>query len=864
MIKTKRILSIILVMLMLFSSLPLIVFAEETIIDGTVYIDESEAYIINNIVTGADTVYEKGKTYSINGVDYFIEENGTVTVKGPALTGVPERVELLSELGEYKVTTIGLGAFYNSQTVKEVVVPETVTLIDRLAFEKSGLIDMEIKGRNVHIKTDFYGTPMRHESEEHWSNDVFTVSGYAIKAYAQGELIFGDDIVGISEDCFRYSGGSIRKFTVLNPDCYIPDVSGALPPNAVTYSYKASTVHKYAENYGCRFVLICNCDGTVFVPATSSCCDGTVGYGEGYWCENCDMYVSGGVVDTTFEHIDSDGDNICDLCSLGTDAEITTAGQCGDEAVWTLSTDGVLRITGTSSVYGYSTTNKEPWYAYKDDIKAFVAEKGVRGLSGISLKDYQKLETAYMADTVLYLPKSFENCTALKYFNIPKLVRGIGDFCFRNCTSLESVFIPKNIIEIDNYAFLNCTNLKDIDFETGYLSLQSDAFYGTAAYNNPDNIKDGFLYIDNCLIAEITPGTETLTIAEEITSIASGWEDYAYSKVTEIVVYNYNCAFPDDTGALPGGAHFKGYVGSTAWFYSKKDFVELEPHTHTEIIDIPAVAPTATEPGYTHVSHCAVCGETVKKRELISPEEYDITVDDDITTAQKIDTATEEDDGANIVITFALRHDVYSSNVNQTVIYKVGEVKLSKTEFTYNGKVQKPTVTVKNSKGESLVKGRDYKVTYSANSKYCGEYSVRVDYIGNYAGGKTLYYEIVIEAISPIVDSFTTESITLSWKRGHSDLVYRVYSVDHNGNLKKIDDTKNGSYEVTSLKSGTEYSFIVRAYVKDGAGKVYWGNEGDILSCSTKSDNTSNSMINFFKIFIERFKYILQILLMIK
>ena len=173
MIKTKRILSIILVMLTLFSYLSLNVFAEEIVVDRTVYTDESEAYIINNIVTGADTVYEKGKTYSINGVDYFIEENGTVTVKGAALIGVPEIVELLSELGEYKVTTIGLGAFYNSQTVKEVVVPETVTLIDRLAFEDSALTDIEIKGKNVHIKTDFDGTPMRHESEEHWSNDVF-------------------------------------------------------------------------------------------------------------------------------------------------------------------------------------------------------------------------------------------------------------------------------------------------------------------------------------------------------------------------------------------------------------------------------------------------------------------------------------------------------------------------------------------------------------------------------------------------------------------------------------------------------------------------------------------------------------------
>lgn len=860
MIKTKRILSIILVMLTLFSSLPLIVFAEETVIDGTVYADELEAYITNNSAAGADVVYEKGKTYSINGVDYFIEETGNVTVKGPALKGVPERVEILSKLGNYTVTSIGYGAFYNCKTVKEAVIPETVTLIDSLAFRKSGLTDIEIKGKNVDIATNFRDTPL-------WSDNIandmnmLVVSGYAVEAFSHGELVLGEDIVGISKDCFRYGSGAVSKITILNPDCHIFDADGVLPPNAIVYGYKDSTAQQYALNHGYRFSTLCNCEDTVLVPTSSSYCNGTVGYAEGYWCDNCRIYVSGGLIDTSFEHKDSDGDNICDLCGGGTDTEILNAGKCGDEAVWTLSDDGILRITGTGSVYSYSATNREPWYNQRNEIKTFISDKGIE-LYGISFKEYQNLETAEMEEA-LSVPKSFRGCTSLKNVELPRYERTIPSDCFRNCTSLESIFIPKNIIEIDNYAFRNCTNLSEIDFETGYLSLQSDAFYGTAAYNNPDNIKDGFLYIDNCLIAEITPGATSLVVDEEITSIASNWASID-SKVTEIVVYNYDCAFPNDTGALPGGVHFKGYVGSTAWFYSKKDFVELQPHTHTEIIDIPAVAPTATEPGYTHVSHCAVCGEIVTKRELISPEEYDISVDDDITMAQKIDTATGENDGANIVITFALRHDVYSSNVNQTVIYKVGEVKLSKTEFTYNGKVQKPTVTVKDSKGVTLVKDRDYKVTYSANSKYSGEYSVRVDYIGNYAGGKTLYYEIVIEAIFPTVSSSTTESITLSWDKGHSDLVYRVYSVDRNGNLSKIDDTKNGSYEVTSLKSGTEYSFIVRAYVKDGVGKVYWGNEGDILSCSTKSDNTSNSMINFFKIFIERFKYILQILLMIK
>ncbi|MBQ7295783.1 MAG: leucine-rich repeat protein [Clostridia bacterium] len=839
--KIKRMLSILMVVIMLSISLPISAFAEYGTAGAAI----------------EDTIYEIGKTYSVNGVDYCIEESGSVTVKGPALKGVPERVEILSKLGDYTVTSIGYGAFQNCDAIKEVILPETITTLLYLAFKGSGLTYMEIKGKNVNVRTDFKDTPL-YENPDNWKNDILMVSGYAVVSKAKGKVILDKDVVGVSEQCFGYSS-PVTDLTILNPECHIMNSSAALPLNATIYAYKDSTAQKYAKGFGRKFSLICDCDDTVFVPATKSYCYGVTGYSDGYWCNICNMYSSGGIKDTTFEHTDLDEDNICDFCKLSTDIEISDAGKCGDEVYWRFTDKGDLYISGTGDVYTYNYTINEPWYSHRNEIKKFTAEEGIGRLHGISFADYKNLESVAMADSVLSLPKSFENCTALKDIIFPKSILAIPSDCFRGCTSLESVFIPKNVAEIGNYAFYNCANLSDIDFETGYVKLGFRVFRNTAAYNNSDNIKDGFLYIDNCLIAEITPGVTTLVLGEEVTSIATGW-DADGSNVTEIVVYNYDCAFPRDSGAVPYNAVLKGYVGSTAWFYTKnfgltKRFVALEEHTHTEVIDIPAVTPTEKEPGYTHQSHCSVCGEIVSKREKISPVEYEITVEGNVVIAQKSDAATNENDGADIVITFSVYQNVCTSNVSQTVIYKVGEVKLSKTEFTYNGKVQKPNVTVKDSKGALLVKDRDYKITYSDNSKYSGKYTVDVNYIGNYAGRSTMNYSIVINPITPMTSASTIDSVTLSWVKGHSDLVYRVYSVDGSGNLTKIADTKNDSYKVTSLEGDTEYRFLVRAYVKGDDGKTYWGEKGNVMVCATKSNK---GIINWLRNIIAKFKAIIQ------
>ena len=75
-------------------------------------------------------------------------------------------------------------------------------------------------------------------------------------------------------------------------------------------------------------------------------------------------------------------------------------------------------------------------------------------------------------------------------------------------------------------------------------------------------------------------------------------------------------------------------------------------------------------------------------------------------------------------------------------IYYPKTITLSKTKYTYDGKIHKPTVTVKDSKGKTI-SSSNYTVSYSSGCKNVGKYKVTIKMKGNYSGSKTLYFTIV-------------------------------------------------------------------------------------------------------------------------
>ncbi len=464
---------------------------------------------------------------------------------------------------------------------------------------------------------------------------------------------------------------------------------------------------------------------------------------------------------------------------------------------------------------------------------------------------YSGIESVVIPENVTVGMGAFSACDKLIEVTVGKNST-VGYGGFRWSDNIERVFVEDGAI-LGSSSLDGCKNLKELHFkntispESNLGEINSEAVIYGLEESNAHRYADkfGFTFVAyegsahiHSYQSELLPETKC-NVYRKTRYFCSCGKEYTEIAKDRTHVYGDFTVEKAPSCTEPGIKSKHCICGKT-----RAEITVIPPLGHTEIIDIPAVAPTATAPGYTHQSHCSVCGETVVKRELIGHGEYDIQINNDIVTAQKFDAATSESDGASVTITFELKNNVYLSYIDKTVIYKVGEVKLSKSEFTYNGKVQKPEVTVKDSKGENLVPNRDYILIYPANSKYGGRYTVTVEYIGNYAGRKTLYYNIVIGAVVPTASSSSTKSITLSWKKGHNDLSYCMYSVDSKGNLKKIADIKNGSYTVSSLKSGTEYRFLVRAYVKDEKGKIYWGDKGNSVLCATAPSKVSKLSVS--------------------
>ena len=150
----------------------------------------------------------------------------------------------------------------------------------------------------------------------------------------------------------------------------------------------------------------------------------------------------------------------------------------------------------------------------------------------------------------------------------------------------------------------------------------------------------------------------------------------------------------------------------------------------------------------------------------------------------------------------------------KTVIAKVSNIKLNKTAYTYNGKVQKPSVTVKNSKGKALKYGTDYTVSYPKGMKNVGKYTVKVTLKGNYSGSKSMTYNINPKGTGVSKVTAAKKSFKVTWKKQATQTTGYEVQYSTASNFKKGTKTVTVSKNKTTSKSVSKLSAKKKYYVR--------------------------------------------------
>lgn len=171
--------------------------------------------------------------------------------------------------------------------------------------------------------------------------------------------------------------------------------------------------------------------------------------------------------------------------------------------------------------------------------------------------------------------------------------------------------------------------------------------------------------------------------------------------------------------------------------------------------------------------------------------------------------------------------EIFGTKTTTEKIYYAKTIKLSKTSFKYNKKVQKPGVVVKDSKG-NIIDASNYTVTYSnKKSKKVGEYKVTIKFKNNYKGKKELSYKIkpqgtIIKKLKAGVEQFK-----VTWKKNKEQTSGYQIKIATNKrftkNIKKIKIIKNKitSMIIKKLKSNMKYFVKIRTYKNVNGNKIY-------------------------------------------
>lgn len=163
-----------------------------------------------------------------------------------------------------------------------------------------------------------------------------------------------------------------------------------------------------------------------------------------------------------------------------------------------------------------------------DDSKFIIINHEVKEYRGLPEE-----ETLIIPEGVRSIaPYVFSDRKHIKKIIFPESLLSIGEFAFVRCFGIKKLILPKGLKTIHTSAFSRCDNLETIKIPESVQSIGRNVFYNSVMIKRLNKeSKDGFLIVDNCLLAYVGEDSK-VTVPEEVRVIAG--EAFKGSNITEI------------------------------------------------------------------------------------------------------------------------------------------------------------------------------------------------------------------------------------------------------------------------------------------------------------------------------------------
>ena len=405
--------------------------------------------------------------------------------------------------------------------------------------------------------------------------------------------------------------------------------------------------------------------------------------------------------------------------------------------------------------------------------------------------------------------RAFAYCEYLTVANLPDTLESVGEEAFHECGSLTSLIIGTGTRYIETNAFSKCNNLFNI-----YYIGKEEAYKTIAIANGNDRISAGVVYFEHLHVYD-----------EKVESVGD-----CLTRGSKV----YSCRCGDVYNDVSYGPHSYQNVITKATFKANGKIQKT----------------------------CKLCGN-IQKTTVIPKAKAELAKTNYAYSGKEINPTVTVTNADGAVLTPDKSYTVkYSSGRKEMGEYYI-KVTLAGTKYKGSTKVYfniipgKPSVStdestdkitlswdkVKGAKGYRVYSYDPVKKTYKSLKTLTGtsytitkleagtDYAYSVRAYGK-ANGETIWgsHSVVKTATVPAtvkISSATSGSagkVTLKWS-STTATGYEIYmATGKDGQYKKIKTiTKNTttSYTKSSLKSGTTYSFIVRAYKTVGDSKLY-------------------------------------------